>query len=156
MCCGHYFDLDMMETGAMAWNDGRTRLTEDEAIFAYSMRAFFQSPLQLSCDLGRMTSFEFDLYTNDEVVAINQDALSEFPERVEDDREDLLAYRRRLEDGSTAFAVFNLSDAEAERELRFDGAAIWRDLWTKTDVAGGEKYVCKVPAHGAVLLKATA
>ena len=156
VCCGHYFDLDMMETGALAWNDGRTRITEDEAIFAYSMRAFFQSPLQLSCDLGRMTDFEFDLYTNDEVIAINQDALSEFPERVEGDKENLLTYRRRLEDGSTVFAVFNLSDAEEERELRFDGIAAWRDLWAKTDVARCARHVCKVPAHCAVLLKATA
>ena len=156
VCRGHYFDLDMMETGALAWNDGRTRITEDEAIFAYSMRAFFQSPLQLSCDLGRMTDFEFDLYTNDEVIAINQDALSEFPERVEGDKENLLTYRRRLEDGSTVFAVFNLSDAEEERELRFDGIAAWRDLWAKTDVARCARHVCKVPAHCAVLLKATA
>ena len=27
VCRGHYFDLDMMETGALAWNDGRTRIT---------------------------------------------------------------------------------------------------------------------------------
>ena len=156
VCGGHYFDLDMLETGAMVWNDGKTRITEDEAIFAYSMRAFFQSPLQLSCDLGKMTGFEFDLYTNDEVIAIDQDALSEFPERVEDGNKDLLTYKRRLEDGSSVFAVFNLSDDEEERELDFDSPVTLRDLWAKEDVARCEKHICKVPAHGAVLLKATA
>ena len=154
VCRGHYYDLDMLETGAMAWNGGQTRISENEAIFAYSMRAFFLSPIQLSCELDKMTEFEFDLYTNSEVIALNQDGLSGYPVRyAEDDGKQVLTYRRELENGDLAFAVFNMSDGEAAQEISFGERMNVRDVWSKTDVAKEEKYLCRVEPHCAVLLR---
>ena len=154
VCRGHYYDLDMMETGATAWNGGATRISETESVFAYSMRAFFLSPIQLSCVLEKMSDFEFDLYTNDEVIALNQDGLSCYPERYaesEDGR--VLTYKRRLENGDEAYAMFNMSENDAEQELAFDGKKKVRDVWSKTDVSVGEKYICRAEPHGAVIVR---
>ena len=154
VCGGHYFDLDMMETGATVWNEGKTRITEEEALFAFSMRAFFQSPIQLSCDLQAMSEFEFDLYTNDEVIGINQDALSVFPERImENETKDVLVYKRKLENGDTAYAVFNMSEDESQQKICFDGCVTVHDLWLKKDVAKCEEYTCCVRPHCAALFR---
>ena len=55
---GHFFDLDMLEIGHMHWNQGNRGLTENEELFAYTMRAFFLSPIQLSCRLESLTEYE--------------------------------------------------------------------------------------------------
>ncbi|MBO4216961.1 MAG: hypothetical protein J5940_03355 [Clostridia bacterium] len=154
VCRGHYYDLDMMETGAMAWNGGQTRISENESVFAYSMRAFFLSPLQLSCDLGKMSDFEFDLYTNDEVIALNQDGLSAYPERIgESENGTAQVYRRALGNGDAAYAVFNTSDNEIAREIDLGGRKTVRDVWAKENVAVCERYICRVEPHCAALIR---
>ena len=157
VCRGHYYDLDMMETGAMAWNDGQTRITENEAQFAYSMRAFFMSPIQLSCMLDKMSGFEFDLYTNDEMIALNQDGLSAYPEKYaesEDGR--VVTYKRALENGDEAYAVFNMSEGDAEQKIEFGGERVVRDVWLKEDAARGDGFVCRVEPHTAAVLRVSA
>ena len=48
-------------------------LTEDEQIVAYTMRAFLNSPIQISSTLEAVDEFELSLYCNEEIIAINQD-----------------------------------------------------------------------------------
>lgn len=79
---GHFYDLDMLEIGSMNSNGGKTGITENEAVFAYTMRAFFMSPIQLSCKLSELTEFEYNLFCNDEIIAIHQDAAAQYPELV--------------------------------------------------------------------------
>ena len=50
------------------------RYTEDEQIVLYSMRAFLNSPIQISSNLEEIDDFELSLYCNEEVIAINQDS----------------------------------------------------------------------------------
>lgn len=116
---GHFYDLDMLEIGPMVWNGGKTRLTENEAIFAYTLRAFFLSPIQISCVVDQMTEFERDLVLNEEVIRINQDSLADFPELYSaDEKEEMMVYRRMLEDGDTAFALFNVSEDYAGKWIQ--------------------------------------
>jgi len=148
---GHFFDLDMLEIGAMKWNDGVTRLTDAEALFAYSMRAFFASPIQLSCRLDRMSETEFDLFCNEEVIAINQDALADFPEAIRRD-ESLHIYRRRLENGDLAYALFNLEDCVRTEKLELPEGAVVRDVWAK-ETLPAENFACELEAHGAAIYR---
>ena len=152
---GHFYDLDMLEIGAMVWNQGKSGLTENEELFAYTLRAFFLSPIQLSCDLQKLTEFERDLISNEEVIRLNQDSLADFPEVFrKNEAEDLLVYKRRLENGDEAYAVFNLSDEEKTEVLDFSGFRGLREVWTKEDRMPDSAYQCVVEPHCAVVLRA--
>lgn len=153
---GHYYDLDMLEIGPMSWNEGKTRLTENEAIFAYTLRAFFLSPIQLSCDISKLTEFEFDLITNDEMIRINQDTLADFPEPYsKNEPEGVLVYKRLLDNGDMAYGVFNTSDEERTQILDLGEFAKVRELWTKTDLLPEKEFKCVVEPHCALVLQAS-
>ncbi len=153
---GHYYDLDMLEIGAMAWNDGVTRLTENEAIFAYSLRAFFLSPIQLSCHLDKLSAFEKDLICNEEIIKINQDSLSDYPELmyISDDKK-VEVYSRTLENGDKAIAIFNMADEGRYHILDMGEFSKVRNLWTKTDLQVSKEFACVVEPHCAVILRAS-
>lgn len=151
---GHYYDMDMLEIGAMAWNAGVTRLTENEEIFAYSLRAFFLSPIQLSCRIDMLSEFEKDLICNEEIIKINQDSLSDYPELmyISDDKK-VEIYRRTLENGDTAIAVFNMADEGRYHTFDFGEFSNVRNLWTKTDMGISKEFICAVEPHCAVILR---
>ena len=151
---GHYYDMDMLEIGAMAWNDGITKLTENEAIFAYSLRAFFLSPIQLSCQLDKLSEFEKNLICNDEIIKINQDSLSDYPVlmHISDDKK-VEVYRRTLENGDTAIAVFNTADEGRYHVFDMSEFSMVRNLWAKTDLESAREFTCVVEPHCAVILR---
>ena len=85
--------------------------TEDEQIMVYSSRAFLNSPIQISCDLDYADEFLLSVFCNDEVIAINQDALCDTARpvmQIEKGEARLDVFKRRLADGSVAYAIFNL------------------------------------------------
>ena len=139
---GHFFDLDMLEIGHF---DGhRCRLTQDEQLLAFTIRALFPSPIQISCDLEKLTDFELAMLCNDEVLAVNQDALgsgaiciSESVSRNLDRSEhsETKIYARPLEDNSYAVGFFNLGETEAGMTLPLSPGAKVRDLWARQDIS---------------------
>lgn len=149
---GHFFDLDMLEIGDMSWNKGNRGLTEAEELFCYSLRAFFASPIQLSCRLENLTEFEFDLICNEEVIAINQDALADYPEPVQNDSA-IRIYKRSLENGDVAYALFNMENREQSATIDLPEASLVRDVWAKENVAAASKLVCEIPPHGARIFR---
>ena len=153
---GHFYDLDMLEIGPMThWNGGRTRLTENEAIFAYTLRAFFLSPIQLSCVVEQMTEFERDMVCNEEVIAVNQDSLADYPDFYSaDEKEELVIYKRKLENGDALFAVFNTAEEEKTAVLDLEGYCAVRELWTRQEKEWKKDFACKVEPHCAILLRA--
>ena len=153
---GHYYDLDMLEIGATVWNEGHSRLTENEAIFAYTLRAFFLSPIQLSCEIDKLTEFEFDLITNEEIIKINQDSLADYPDLYsKNETEDVLVYKRQLENGDTAFAIFNISEEEKIQVLDLQEFTAVCDLWTKTNLIPEKEFKFVVEPHCAIVLRAS-
>lgn len=153
---GHFYDLDMLEVGPMSWNEGTSRLTENESVFAYTLRAFFLSPIQLSCCLDKLTDFEFDLIANEEIIRINQDSLADYADlHCKNEAEDLMVYRRKLENGDTAFAIFNASEEEKEQVLDLEEFTAVRELWTKTDLIPAKEFKYTVEPHCAVVLRAS-
>lgn len=129
---GHFYDLDMLAIGKNAWNDGILNLTEDEELFAYTMRAFFLSPIQLSLHIDKLTDFEFDLICNEEMIKINQDSLADYPKLIYTyENLDAKIYKRKLENGDYAIAIFNMDSIELTDKLLFEEPHKILNVWTK-------------------------
>lgn len=151
---GHFYDLDMLEIGDNRFTEGLCHLTENEELFAYTLRAFFLSPIQLSCKIGNLTEFELNLICNEEVIGINQDSLAEYP-RLESRSENgaVSVYKRRLENGDQAIAIFNTSDSAIRQTLELREYKRVRNLWTKTNIPVFGAFECTVESHSAVILR---
>lgn len=132
---GHFFDLDMLETGY--YNEHFCQLTEDEQLAAYSIRAFMMSPIQLSCDLSKLTQFDRDMLCNDEIIALNQDVTGILETKMTETKAGTCRtriYTRPLADGGVAAAFFNMGEETADMTLSLDGAYHIRDLWAKENL----------------------
>jgi len=114
------------------------------------MRAFFMSPIQISCNLDTLTETEFDILGNDEMIKLNQDALCDYPEKVYENREKgILRYRRKLENGDIAYAVFNLGEEDYEDLIELEEAAVIRDVWEKKDLGRTNEIRAIIEPHSA-------
>lgn len=154
---GHYFDLDMLELGEQ-WS-GDCRLTPDEQVVAFTIRAIFPSPIQISCDLAKLTDFDLALLTNDEVLAVNQDVLSAPARCIDEHRRgegvDLThtkLYEKQLSDGSVVLALFNLGETDAAIPLPPLGGRRARDLWAREAIAEWPDSLT-LPPHTVRLVK---
>ncbi|MEO5714873.1 MAG: putative Ig domain-containing protein [Luteolibacter sp.] len=161
---GHWNDPDMMVLGWLGIDEGvhATRLTPDEQYTHMSLWCLLSAPLLLGCDLARLDDFTLSLLTNDEVLAIDQDALGKQATRV-NGKGDLAVYAKTLEDGSMAVGLFNLSPDEATvtarwKDLQIDEnqKLVVRDLWRQKDQGTFTgTFEAKVASHGVVLVKLT-
>lgn len=132
---GHFFDLDMLETSY--YNAHFCQLTEDEQLAAYSIRAYIMSPVQLSCDLSKLTQFDRDMFCNDEIIALNQDVTGILQTKMVETKAGTCRtriYTRPLADGGIAAAFFNMREETADMTLSLDGAYHIRDLWAKENL----------------------
>ena len=165
---GHWNDPDMMVLGWVGLADVRgkpfaqhyTRLTPDEQYSHMSLWCIISAPLILGCDLDRLDAFTLGLLTNDEVLAVNQDALGKQGVRVASVNE-VDFYKKDLEDGSWAVGIFNRSDrsqtvALSLERLGIPGKVKARDLWRQKDRPDDSESIdAEVASHGVVLLKLT-
>ena len=105
---GHWNDPDMLVVGYVGWgpNLHPSRLTPDEQYTHISLWCLLSAPLLLGCDLERLDPFTLNLLTNDDVLAVDQDALGKQATRVAN-QGDLDVYAKPLEDGSWAVGLFN-------------------------------------------------
>ena len=143
---GHVFDLDMLETGFIRGH--ASNLSEDEQIFAYAFRAFFASPLQLGCDLSKLTEFDMALYANPELIAIQQDALVRGAVCVWEKREQTenapsryaAVYERELVNGK-AVAFFNPGATEETLTYPLNAKTTVRDVLARENLADADKEI---------------
>ena len=153
-------DPDMLIVGLVGWGDHlhQTRLTPSEQYTHISLWALLSAPMLIGCDLARLDPFTYNLLANDEVNAIDQDALGKGATRVIHN-DDLQVWVKELADGHRAIGVFNLKN-EARR-VRFAwkdaGLAVpkkVRDVWRQKNLpASGAAFSADLPAHGCALLK---
>jgi alpha-galactosidase len=160
---GHYNDADMLVVGMVGWGAARqhpTRLAIDEQYTHISLWALLSSPLLLGCDLERLDPFTLSLLTNDEVLAVDQDALVRQAVNVSRQGQ-LEVYRKELEDGSLAVGLFNRGNTDASvaadwTDLKIDGRQTVRNLWRQTDLGAYENnFTAIVRSHGVVLVRMT-
>lgn len=159
---GHCNDPDMLVVGWVGWgNSHPTRLTPDEQYTHISLWSLLSAPLILGCDLEKLDPFTKGLLCNDEVIAIDQDALVK-PAMCVTPEGNLKVYVKELSDGTKAVGIFNIGPGPASvtldwKQAGLTGPQILRDLWRQSDI--GElsgSYSAKIPAHGVLLLKVTA
>ncbi len=74
---GHWNDPDMLVVGHVGWGPQlhASRLTPAEQYSHLSLWCLLSAPLLIGCDLERLDPFTLNLLTNDEVLAVDQDAL---------------------------------------------------------------------------------
>ncbi len=73
---GHWNDPDMLVVGYVSVGSAihRTQLSPDEQYTHISLWCLLSAPLLIGCDMDRLDDFTLNLLTNDEVLAIDQDA----------------------------------------------------------------------------------
>jgi alpha-galactosidase len=157
---GHFNDPDMLVVGKVGWGDNQhnTRLTPDEQYTHISLWSLLSSPLLIGCDLGKLDRFTLNLLTNDEVIAISQDALGKEAVQIFKN-DDYLVYAKGLEDGSKAVGIFNISGKYKTITLNWAGLGLTgytkvRDVWRgKYLITDNKVFKTSVASHGVELVR---
>jgi alpha-galactosidase len=156
---GHWNDPDMLVVGQVGWGSPHaTKLTPDEQYTHITLWCLLSAPLLLGCDLDQLDDFTLNLLTNDEVLAVNQDALGKQALTVSKDG-DLRVYVKDLEDGSKVLGLFNLGETKATvaanwSDLKLSGKHPVRDLWRQKELGKfSGKFELPVAPHGAEMVK---
>ena len=156
---GHWSDPDMLVVGLVGWGEVEypSRLTADEQYTHISLWSLLAAPLLIGCDLAKMDAFTKNLFTNDEVIEINQDPLGKQAARVFKEN-DLEIWVKELEDGSKAVGLFNRNSTSKAINANWDllalnGKQIVRDAWRQKDEGVfSDSFSAVVPAHGVKLI----
>jgi alpha-galactosidase len=159
---GHWPDCDMIQIGKLSKRgpvgaERYSRFTEDEEYTHFTFWSIFRSPLMLGGNLPENRPFELKLFSNDEVLAVNQHG--ENPMELYDKDGHLVWYSHQQNSKNIFVALFN-TNKDAENiainldSLGFTSNVKVRDLWRKMDMGEFKgSYQQKVNSHGAVLLK---
>jgi alpha-galactosidase len=153
---GHWNDPDMLEVG-------NGNLTSDEMYTHMTLWCLLDSPLLIGCDMTQMDPLTTSLFTNDEVLAVNQDELGKQAYRVKQEGnkpdEDREVWMKPMADGTVAVGLFNRGPAAADvavswSDLKLSGPQRVRDLWRQKDLGSQDSgWSTSVNSHGAVLIR---
>ncbi|EDY81622.1 Melibiase subfamily [Verrucomicrobiia bacterium DG1235] len=130
---GHWNDPDMMEVG----NHG---ISDVESKSHFSLWAILAAPLIAGNDVREMTPQIVDILTNEEAIAMNQDALGKQGTRIyqDDEKEIWLKY---LEGGDFGVCVLNASEEKRETTMEWaqfqNHFATWNTSYEIRDVWAG-------------------
>jgi alpha-galactosidase len=155
---------DYAEPGA--WNDpgafeiGNGALTPDEEQSEFSLWAEMASPLIAGNDPSTMSDATRDIFTNTEVIAVDQDPLGRQGFPVSDSNGDWVL-TKPLADGDRAVVLFNQNDTPAT--ISTTAAAIGlpgglsaytlRNLWTHTTTETAGTIEANLPPHGSAMYR---
>jgi hypothetical protein len=163
---GHYPDADMIPFGHLSirsWANARerqTRFTHDEERTLMSLWSLNSSPLMVGMNLPDDDAWTDSLLTNDEVLAIDQDALGLGARRVSQ-RDGFEVWLKELSDGSKAIGLFNRGAVAATGKLDWAESGLagkqkLRDVWGHKELGRFDgSFTSQVAAHGVVLLRVT-
>jgi alpha-galactosidase len=156
---GHWNDPDMLVVGKVGWGSPHpTHLTPDEQVTHITLWSLQSAPLLIGCDMSQLDPFTTALLSNDEVLAVDQDALGN-PAGRKAKEGSAEVWARPLSDGTTAVGLFNRGGAPAEVTARWADVGVQgkqpvRDLWRQKDLGNfNDSFKVMVPRHGAVLVK---
>jgi alpha-galactosidase len=147
-------DADMLEIG----NPG---LSDTEAQAQFSMWAMSPSPLLAGADLTRMSAQARAIYTNREVIAIDQDTLGAGAELVSRTSPGVEIWQRPLGSrtgNDVAVMLLNASESPAPMHVSWQQLGLGmdaraRNVWTHRKLPASPDYSQSVAAHSAVLLR---
>jgi len=148
---GHWNDPDMLEVG-------NGNLTPDEMYAHFSLWCLLSSPLLIGCDMSRMDALVVSIFSNDEVIAVDQDSLGRQATRMAKDG-DVEVWAKPLSDGSLAVGLFNRGQTDAScsakwSDLKLTGSHTVRDLWRQKDLGSFDNHFdATVHPHGVMLVR---
>jgi len=158
---GHWNDPDMLVVGQLGWGDPHpTRLTPDEQFSHLSLWCLLSAPLLIGGDIAKMDEFTLGLLTNDEVIALDQDPLGEQARQVINTGS-MQVWMKKLEDGTRAIGIFNMTDTNADLRVDWDSLGVGRDqqvrdCWRQQDLGVFARgFVTPVAPHGVRLIRIT-
>ncbi|MFH9871516.1 NPCBM/NEW2 domain-containing protein [Streptomyces lydicus] len=152
---GHWNDPDMLEVG----NGG---MTDTEYRSHFSLWAMMSAPLLIGSDLRKATPETFEILSNKDVIAVDQDALGKQATVLKSDsgRWTLV---KQLADGGRAVALFNetgqpqrITTTAQDAGLPQSAGYRLRDLWQHRDTHTTGTISATVPAHGTTVFRVTA
>jgi alpha-galactosidase len=147
LTCLDYNDRWHQYAGPGGWNDpdilevGNGVLTLSESRSHFTLWALIKAPLLLGNDLRNMTEEIFDIISNEEIIALNQDSLGiQGNKRISNGG--LEVWAGELENNEFAIVLFNRSDKPAEIVAKFQDIYptvrstlfFVRDLWKHEDL----------------------
>ncbi len=134
-----------------------TRLTPDEQYSHLSLWCLWSAPIIIGCPLERLDAFTLSLLCNDEVLAVDQDALGLQARQLEVEGGEALV--KELEDGSWAVGLFNVGETAATvtaglSVLGLPGPLRVRDLWRQAELGiAADRLSFEVARHGVRLVR---
>lgn len=167
---GGFNDPDMLLGASQS---AKRRLTETHSRTQFSLWSILAAPLMIGANLRQLNSFDLETYTNQEVIAVNQDSLAKQAKRVMHSEAvyliDSAVWAKELSDGSVAMLFEN--NYPVSSSVNCD-AACWdqlpfahgielevQDLWahgpaeTPTAVAGTDYRVSVGSNGGSVMFR---
>lgn len=162
---GHWADVDMIPIGRLN-RRGPNKGMERESNFTYeeqktlmSLWSIFRSPLMIGGDLKLLTNEMKNLFTNKEVLEVNQNSIDNHQfSRIE---EKVIWVANIPGTKNKYVALFNIGNEDASIELKLKEIGIQgnceiRDLWKRNTIGQfSNLFTCKVEPHGVVLVKIT-
>jgi alpha-galactosidase len=159
---GHWPDADMLPLGYLGprpgWGKPRmSRLTADESRTLMTLWSMARSPLIAGTNLTKMDAATEALYSNPEVIAVDQHS--------RDNRQllrigSLVVWKATPESGGgNYFAVFNLGDKAQEVSYSWkdlglpEGSHAVRDLWERKDLGPAASLKTELAAHASRLYR---
>jgi len=158
---GHWPDCDMIQIGKVSKRgpvgpERYSKFTNDELVTHMTFWCIYRSPLMLGGNLPENREIEEKLFSNEEVLRVNQEGAN--PRQLYK-QDGSMIWMSDAPDGAKYVALFNISEGgkAVTLDLALTGIkkkAVIRDLWKQTDLGTfTKKYDVTIPAHGAVLLK---
>lgn len=159
---GHWPDCDMIQIGKLSKRgpvgpERYSRFTEDELYTHMNFWCLYRSPLMLGGNLPENREIERKLFTNEEVIAVNQKG--ENPRQLYKDSSSMVWVSNVQGSKDVYVGLFNIANTAHEvsvdlSSLGLKGKVVVRDLWKKADAGTFKKqFKQTINAHGSVLLK---
>jgi alpha-galactosidase len=156
---GHWNDPDMLVLGKVGWGHLHpTHLTPNEQYTHISLWCLLDSPLLIGADMSQLDPFTLNLLANDEVLAVNQDALGQQASR-KTRQDETEIWAKEMADGSKAVGLFNRGESAEDVKVKWEdlglsGSCRVRDLWRQKDAGKFDgSFTATVPRHGVSLLR---
>jgi len=149
---GGWNDPDMLEVG----NGG---MTDTEYRSHFSLWSMMNAPLLIGADLRVANQAAYDILTNRDVIALDQDTLGVQATELSN-ANGLHVLTKPLDNGDVAVALFNETGTSAQISTTAAAAGLGnapsyslRDLWTKAVTSTTGAIAATVPAHATVVYR---
>ncbi|UVI27405.1 NPCBM/NEW2 domain-containing protein [Paenibacillus spongiae] len=153
---GYWNDADMLEIG-----NGGMSLVEYRAEFG--LWSIMASPLLAGTDLLNAPQEILDIYTNREVIAVNQDPIGIQGRPIKQQNDGNLVLLKPMANGDKAVLFFNSNDNASNMEISLSQLGIpasvdkktytVRNLWAHETATTTDKISASVPSHGIMMYR---